>query len=819
MANDIDIIVGVKDLATAVLEKFSAKVNQIGGDSKLAFAGIAERMNDQLSRSASIASSGSGALGGGNNDKLAKAIEAAANGLSTKLDAALAKTNTAIDGVVGKVQSAISHVTGLVTKGAAIATVGAAFVTVARGIQGATGAVASLAMGMNKADESTVKLKTSVLGSLAPFAKYVVAAGATATLTQATLRATSATSGLVEKVTSVGRGALAAFVLANALKKTETGASTLGAKLAKVAGFALAFDVASRATLRFGLSLLGVKKASDDATTALIKTANAGTSITAKVAAAPFTAIKSSASAAAAATANLSSKISELPAGAQSVNTLVSSFGTFAAQIGGIPGLLLAIPAAIAGAALAAVTAASQTERQLTQLTNKLAIVEAAKLNISIDAIDTAPLRKVAEEAEKTAKLIQAKTNVASLKLISLATSSLAKGLDPAQINSALKSAVGLAEVYGTSIEDGMYRTRQAIDGNFESFEKLIPAIKDMATNEEKIAAVSRLAANGFKVTAGESLTFWGTLEKVKNGLGNTIEAIGRMRSVSDLVATILRDVVSPAVEYLDKQLKGFGFNGGAVMEQATTLGATVIAVLETVGSNWDVIVARLTTGAELFWVQLQSQAEHFANTVLPWLGDNFVGMFEHAWAAIANNSKTQFQYMVTSAMESLGAVPKGTADFQKAENDKLPKFKPKALTGMDARNIGPAEAALQAKLDGLNKTLGNAFKTNFDTAFAGLDGALNDLGNVGDIALKVNGVKEPDAETEKKRKADTAQPLMAMESRLLTRGPAMDAAKFTAQNTAQSVAILKLMLAAQQREEAEMNRKKGRITNLVVVS
>ena len=207
-------------------------------------------------------------------------------------------------------------------------------------------------------------------------------------------------------------------------------------------------------------------------------------------------------------------------------------------------------------------------------------------------------MRKVAEDTATIAKQIQTATNVQSSKLISLATSALSKGLGSDQIGESLKAAVGLSEVYGTSIEDGMYRARQAIEGNFESFEKLIPSIKTMKNDGDKLAAVSRLAANGFKVMASESLTFWGTIEKVKNGFGNTLESMGRFKSLSDVVGTVLRDVVTPAVEFLDTKLKGFGFDGGKVLEQATSIGAGVVAAIETIGGNWDSILDRMAIGS-----------------------------------------------------------------------------------------------------------------------------------------------------------------------------------------------------------------------------
>ena len=54
--------------------------------------------------------------------------------------------------------------TGFVTRAASIATVGAAFITVGRGISSAHGAVANFALGMNKAESASDKVKVSVLG-------------------------------------------------------------------------------------------------------------------------------------------------------------------------------------------------------------------------------------------------------------------------------------------------------------------------------------------------------------------------------------------------------------------------------------------------------------------------------------------------------------------------------------------------------------------------------------------------------------------------------------------------------------------------------
>jgi hypothetical protein len=781
VANDIDIIVGVKDLATKALDRLYERVGALGDGSKLAIAGVSGGMSQALN------SVGSGSLG---NDKLAKSIEALATSMSAKLDAALQKTNSKIDAVVSKVQNAITSISNLVKKAASIATVGAAFFTLYKATTAGVSGLGSMVVGLNKTDDAARKAKEGITAGLAPYLRMAAAAGAATTLAKASAQVASSSAGIAGRASGLVRGTLAALALNEALRKTEYANLTLRAKLlataGKAAGLALAFDAASRATLRFGMSLLGLKKKGDEASFAITKTATASSSIAnaaIKVTAAPFHAVNAGATSAAAATTRLAGSIEDLPKGADSVNSLVAGFGAFASQIGGIPGLLLSIPAGIAGIAFAAYTAASKTERQLTQLTNKMAIIEAAKLDISIDDIDTAPLRKVAEESARIAKQIQTATNVQSSKLLTLATNALPKGLGTNQIGEAMKAAVGLSEVYGTSIEDGMYRARQALEGNFESFEKLIPAIATMETNEEKLAAVSRLATNGFKVMSAETLTFWGTIERVRNGFGNVLESLGNFTSLTEVASTVLRDVVGPAVEYLDSKMKGFGFDGGKVMEQATSLAATVVAAVQTIGGNWDSVFERLKIGSELFWVQLQSQAEHFVAHTMPWLAENMTGIMQHAFAAMANDVRPAIEYMVTSAMEAMGAVPEGTAEFQRKENAKKPKYKVTALTELAPRAVSQREQGLQGKLDAVDRKLGDSFNENFRKAFDTMDTMLKSQEKIAEVDLKKVAVpKKPELEKDAKdkTKAPKTSANAVLESRVLGRGASVDAERET---------------------------------------
>jgi hypothetical protein len=789
--NDIDIIVGLTDLAAKGLDKIEARVRSMSERSQSSLTQMSDAGIEQFKRLTESVSK-QGLI----SPQAVAKLETALNGIGSKIEASVAQTNAAIESTTQKITGTISSISNFVRKAATIATVTAAFITVGKGILAANGAIASAAMGMNRVEQSATKAKTSVLGSLAPFAKYAVAAGATATLTKATIDATSATTGLTTKVMAVGRGALAAFVLRNAMKKTEDGASTLGAKLAKVASFALAFDVVARASVRFGLGLLGLKKKSDDVSTSLTKV-----SVTAKA----IDSVKTASFAALAPMATLANRIEDLPNGAASIANMTSSLQAFGSQLGAI-GFLVSVPAAIAGGFLAVVAATSKSERQLMQMTNKLALVDAAAKNISIDDVDTGPLRKIAEDAEKTARSIQGAVNVPASKLMTLATNSLARGLDPAQLGDAMKSATGLAEVFGTSLEEGMSKTRAAMEGNFESFEKIIPSLATMTTQEEKLAAVSRLASNGLKVMKMESSGLWGTVDRLKNGFGNLLADIGQGKSITELFATVLRDIVAPAVEFADSKLKSFGFDGPSIMDTATQMAAGVIATIQTIGSNWDTITTRMSLSGQLAWIQIKDGASFFVSDTLPWIGRNLFDIMANAWDRVVQKTRYAFQLMTTASMEYFGLVAKGTTEFQKEEMDRAARGqKGRPIEKAPERQASEKEKSLIAQIQKLDNKLAASFNANYDKAFQSLQTSLQTQTKATEVKLNQSANAKPVTPEPEKATVNKAQQSDAFQSRFLARGPSKDP-------QVEMVQILKQINAHQSRiVEAEKSKQRER--------
>lgn len=830
MASDMELVVGVKDLATVALDRLAKKMNDFATSSKTMVSGGSGTLQLQLQRISEQMASG----GGNANAGIGKAIENSINMASSKIDAAVGKVNAVIDGANARVQSftaymqnALDRVVQFISSAGKIVATSAAFIVVGKHVYNMANSIGMVPNKLEELRAKTVETGQGVMGTIAKFSKYTIAAGATVTLTKATMAATSAQTSLLGRVTAVGRGALAVFVLRNAMKKTEDGASTLTAKIAKVAGTAMAFGIVTKTVVGFGLSLVGLKKKADDGTAALLKTTQAGNGLAAaasKITAAPMAAVQKGASSAAAATANLGSKIEDLPKGAESVNSLVAGFGRFASTIGGIPGLLLSIPAGIAGIAMAAIGLASKTERQMEQLTNKLAIIEAAKLNISIDKIDTAPLRKMADEVELVAKQIQNATNVQSSKLISLATSSLPKGLDPSQMGDAMKAAVGLAEVYGTGIEDGMYRVRQAVEGNFESFEKLIPSLATMTSNAEKMAAVNRLAANGFKVAQKETMTFFGTLEKIKNGFANVLESIGRMKNLSEVLGMALRDVIGPALQFIDQKFGKLGVSTAGWMDSLITGAANVATGVQVIANNIPKVTERVLLTAQYLWEGLDTRVYKFfsdAGTVYaPWMArqvfiamntvaQNAAILFESGMRSMIQNS-TGFRTMLFALLDE-GTATKMVTDAFKPKEDpmKLVKFEFEELPTVAERSLSAAEIAIKTKMDAIDKELGTDFASKFGENLDGIQKMVKDMDLVADINLKTNAPEPKKEDPAANAVTRGVENLQAMQSRFMARGQSNDPQKEMLVVMKRQEALFKKMVDNQASQE-QQNRTKS---------
>ncbi len=157
------------------------------------------------------------------------------------------------------------------------------------------------------------------------------------------------------------------------------------------------------------------------------------------------------------------------------------------AQLAGATAAVVALVEA--GRALAAFTAESLTAFDAQ---NKAAI----RLGETLELIP-GQAANAASELRKTATELERITNVESTKILESMTGALRRGADPTQLDEMAEAAIGLARVFDRDLAGGMRLVEEATKGNFDAFVGLIPNIDELATNEERLAAVSELATKG----------------------------------------------------------------------------------------------------------------------------------------------------------------------------------------------------------------------------------------------------------------------------------------------------------------------------------
>lgn len=132
-----------------------------------------------------------------------------------------------------------------------------------------------------------------------------------------------------------------------------------------------------------------------------------------------------------------------------------------------------------------------------------------------------AALKNTGQEVEanatrmaKAADEIQDKYNIGDEQTKGLMTIAVNMGRTADEAENMSKAAIGLAEIMRVDTATAMDTLVKAGEGNFMMLQRQIPALKNMTTNEEKLAAVQKLAANGLRERADATHTARGETER-----------------------------------------------------------------------------------------------------------------------------------------------------------------------------------------------------------------------------------------------------------------------------------------------------------------
>jgi phage-related protein len=396
---------------------------------------------------------------------------------------------------------------------------------------------------------------------------------------------------------------------------------------------------------------------------------------------------------------------------------------------------------------------------------------------------------------------IEANTNIAAEEAQALMKQAAVLGVSNDQLGNMATAAVGLSEALGVSLEDGLKKARLATEGNFKAFEKLIPSIKEMTTDEEKLAAVMELSARGMAMKEAASQSAGGEAARMEHRIGNLMETIGALlapirevtyRGIS-LMADALSNILGPAVEWSQQK---FAEWEPIIMSTIQTVVNSVIAGLtmaEVIFSNFGDVVSLVFSTILLKYETYRADTEHLFVTTLPayisWFGDNFFNIIETAFSAvytvisnhitkITDAFKAFWDFIAsgggTDLLGQLGEIA-GRSYLDGFENsiESMPTIAARALTAR--------EQELQSKIGNISTNLATEFNEKFNSRAVKLGEKVGgELANT--IDLELNKATD-EAEREIEKKTDVAmlkQPgvskgveaaVTASESRLLTRG------------------------------------------------
>ncbi len=157
------------------------------------------------------------------------------------------------------------------------------------------------------------------------------------------------------------------------------------------------------------------------------------------------------------------------------------------AQLAGVTAAVIGVAEAgraIVGFASSSVAAFDDLNRSAIKLSETVALIPNGS-------------KQAAEEMQKVANSLERMTNVDAGRIMEQMSQALRRGASTDSIEDMTEAALGLSRVFDRDLSSAMRMVEDAVNGNFDAFKGLIPNIDQLATNEEKLAAVSEIATKG----------------------------------------------------------------------------------------------------------------------------------------------------------------------------------------------------------------------------------------------------------------------------------------------------------------------------------
>lgn len=432
------------------------------------------------------------------------------------------------------------------------------------------------------------------------------------------------------------------------------------------------------------------------------------------------------------------------------------------------------------------------------------------------------------------ADAIERQLNVDADVVQGLMAQASALGVADEKLDAVTKTAIGLSETMGIGLDEALQKARLATEGNFKAFEKLNPAITELSTGEEKLAAVVALAEKGLIQKTEAAGSAAQADERAGFALGKLQDNIGALLSplqalVYDgfaIVVESLQGAFGPAIEEAGAFFESFRER---VVAGAQFLAESIIAAVTWIEVGWNnlpVIFEMVQNSVLLSLETLRADIEHVLVTVIPgyatWFANNFVNIivdagtaYITAWMNIATNVgdivRTLYDVIVgnidiSTALNQIGETAgRSLLDGFESQTQALPEIASRAMTD--------TEKILNKSLETSATSLLDQFNAKFDDRLGKIETEMTSKPLSTKIELDVDTTAlNRQIKTDKVKRDDAI--LQVSESRLLTRGSGDDPAKQTEQNTANTYKELQEM-----RKEMVAQRKNAGTTIKVLTA
>jgi hypothetical protein len=417
------------------------------------------------------------------------------------------------------------------------------------------------------------------------------------------------------------------------------------------------------------------------------------------------------------------------------------------AQLAGVTAAVIGIVEAgraIVGFASASVAAFDDLNRSSIKLAETVALIPGAG-------------KAASDEMVKVANSLERMTNVDSGRIQDQMAQALRRGAGVGDIEDMAEAALGLSRVFDRDLSSAMRMVEDAVKGNFGAFEGLIPNINELATTEERLAAVSELATKGLLNKADSAKSALEASEALSVATKNLYESFGAL--LAPIRDVVYRGLVV-AFEYIQSSMI-------PAMDDFIQHGEDLANAMRDVGKTIAEAFVTGFTAAEIAIFRFEDVMESVSASIL--LSVN----------RIANDSVFRFQEMAVQAswlVENIGAitavVAMGKTTFAEAFQD-MPSFGERAIT--------ETEKSLQAIL---NESVGGLTE-DFDSKIRERLAALQDA-----MKLEIGIDLKPRAGAASALQ-DQIRSLTAFESRVLVRGQTDSPIDKLVKNTAEASKLL----------------------------